>query len=695
MGAFCFLGRWMITHSSAKIDASIRRQLKIQDNVSTDSREIEDLLQMARKATREKELPRVIEACEKALEIVPGDSRFEFMMGAALRRAGDHDKAEPLLRSATKDAPKIAATHLELGLNLLSQGRLVAARDALQTAVSINATLKPGWIALSEICTTEGDHPGAAMAYRRSLGATGPNPALQKALELYEKGRAGIAEGICREYLRQRPLDVDAIRLLAQIGIDLGANDEAIQLLERCLELAPDFHFARSNYVNALARQQRFDKALEEMNLLMKTDPTNIAYVSQLAAVLSMAGRFEQAHEKFRDVIARAPRNPRILTNFGHSLRYDGKGEEAIKAYLEAIEADPGAGEAWWSLANLKTFRFNEEQVASMRNRLASIKGNSPDKYHLAFALGKALEDVKEFDESFGAYATGNEVKRRFSAYDRDDTSARIDASIEQTSEDWFDDTGHQSDEPIFIVGLPRAGSTLLEQILASHSKVEATAELPFIGKIAMDISGRRKRTDEIIYPGIIDELTEEQREALGQQYLASARVYRKGKPRFIDKLPNNFMHIPLIKRILPNATIIDARREPMAACFANLKQLFARGQEFTYSQEDIAQYYADYVRLMDHWYSILPEQLLTVRYEDVVDDLETQVRRLLNHCGLDFEETCLRYHEKDRSIRSASSEQVRKPIYRDAMKQWQNYQSHLGPIRKTLVEHGVIEAHN
>lgn len=660
--------------------------------MSANTEELDSLLETARKATRDKELELVVETCEKALELAPGDARFEFMQGAALRRSGEHKKAEPLLRNAVESVPDVAAAHLELGLNLLSQGRLTAARQSLETAVSIDAKLQPAWIALCQICSTEGDHPAAAEAYRRSLGTTEQDPALQKAFELHAKGRVGVAEGICREYLRQRPMDVDAIRLLAQIGIDLGVVDEAIKLLDRCLELAPDFHFARSNYVTALGRQQRFDKALEEMAKLEKADPDNIAYLSQSAALLSMASKFDEAHVKFREVIERAPGNARILTNFGHSLRYGGKGDEAIDAYLQSIAADPEAGEAWWSLANLKTFRFSDEQVAEMQERLAGIKSDGPDKFHLAFALGKALEDAGDFDESFAAYETGNEIKCRFSAYDREDTSARVTACIDQTDAERFDGTGHQSDEPIFVVGLPRAGSTLLEQILASHSQVEATSELPFIGQIATDVSGRRKRTDEIIYPGNIEELTDEQREALGQLYLARARVYRQGKPRFIDKLPNNFMHVALIKRILPNATIIDARREPMAACFANLKQLFAQGQEFTYSQEDIATYYADYIRLMDHWHSILPGQILTVQYEDVVEDLESQVRRLLDHCGLEFEESCVRYYEKDRAVRTASSEQVRQPIYKDAMKQWQNYEAHLGPIREILVERDIIQ---
>ena len=653
---------------------------------------LEKLLETARQATRNNEPASVIEACERALEIAPDDTRFIFMYGVALRRSGDFEKAGPLLQTIVDAAPDLATAHQEFGLNCLSLGRLHDARQSLEKAVELEPGLSAAWQTLYDVRAAEGDDFGAAEAYRNSLGTTEPDPALQKALDLFAAGRVGIAEGICREYLRQRPMDVNAIRLLAEIGTKLGIVDEATSLLERCLQLAPDFHIARSNYATALGKQQRFAEALEQMGRLEGDRPDNISHKVQTAALLSMAGRFDEAHPKFRDVLKLAPGNARILTNYGHSLRYGGKGADATDAYLQAIDADPEAGEAWWSLANLKTFRFSADQIETMRARLAKLSKDSADKFHLAFALGKALEDSEAYDDSFEAYATGNEIKRRFSAYDREDTSARVDAAIEQCGSELFDGGGHPSDEPIFIVGLPRAGSTLLEQILASHSEVEATAELPFIGQIAAEISGKRKRSDERRYPDVIRELSAERREALGQQYLDRAAVYRTGASRFIDKLPNNFLHVALIKSILPNATIIDARREPMAACFANFKQLFAQGQEFTYSFEDIGHYYADYLRLIGHWNSILPGGILTVQYEDVVDDLEKQVETLLAHCGLEFEEACIRYYEKDRAVRTASSEQVRQPIYRDALTLWKRYEEHLQPLRSVLEERGVLQ---
>ncbi len=661
-------------------------------NVEANEQELDTLLETARRATRENKPAAVIEACERALGIAPDDTRFVFMHGVALRRSGDYDAAEPHLQKIVDAAPNLAAAQQEFGLNCLSLGRLSEARKSLEKAVQLEPGLSTAWQGLYNARAAEGDDFGAAEAYRRSMGASEPDPALKKALELYSQGRLGVAEGICREYLRQRPMDVNAIRLLAEIGTRLGIVDEAIKLLERCLELAPDFHIARSNYATALGRQQQFAAALEQLDRLRKAEPENISFKVQTASTLSMAGRFEDAHEEFADVIKKVPNNARILTSYGHSLRYGGKGDKATDVYVSAIEAEPDAGEAYWSLANLKTFRFSDDQLKAMQDRLASLSKDSEDKYHLAFALGKAHEDAAAYKESFAAYAAGNGIKRKFSAYDRDDHSDRVDKMIAHCGPELFDGNGHSSNEPIFVVGLPRAGSTLLEQILASHSKVEATAELPFIGQIATELSERRKKSDESKYPAVLHELSPERRAELGQQYLDRAATYRSDADRFIDKLPNNFLHVGLIKTILPNATIIDARREPMAACFANFKQLFARGQEFTYSLEDIGNYYADYLRLMEHWQSVLPGEVLTVQYEEVVDDLDAQVRALLAYCDLEFEEACIRYYEKDRAVRTASSEQVRQPIYRDALTLWKNYEQHLGPLRSVLEKRGVIE---
>jgi tetratricopeptide (TPR) repeat protein len=651
---------------------------------------IELLFEQARDALRNQDAASACELCEQARQINAEDTRFTLLHGFALRRLGEHGAAEPLLRAVLRENPSIDLVHHELGQALVGLGRLGEARQSLELAVQLNPELVAAWRDLYEVRAAEGDDVGAAEAYRQSMRKKELDPLLKKAIELIGQGRLGVAEAICREYLKRRPHDVDAIRLLAEIGIALDLVGEAILLLERCLELAPDFHVARSNYVTALSRYQRFDDALRENERLRHKQPDNLSHQVQFASTLSMAGRFEQAHGAFERALELAPASERILTSYGHSLRYGGKGSEAIDIYLRAIETDPAAGEAYWSLANLKTFRFDDARLASMVDQYNGLENPSENKFHLAFAIGKAFEDREDFDRSFKAYAEGNAIKRQFSNYDADKTCARVDRLIEHCDSTLLETNGHPSSEPIFIVGLPRAGSTLLEQILVSHSKVEATAELPFIGRIANEIGGGKAREEKLSYPEALTTLTPDDRVKYGQQYLDLCDGYRTGKPHFIDKLPNNWQHVALIKTILPNATIIDARRHPMAACFANFKQLFARGQEFTYAQEDIGRYYADYLRLMNHWHKVFAGGLLTVQYESVVADLESQVRLLLEHCKLDFEDACVTYYEKDRAVRTASSEQVRQPIYRDALDLWENYREFLSPLESTLAQQGV-----
>ncbi|MGB1175351.1 MAG: sulfotransferase [Luminiphilus sp.] len=651
----------------------------------------EDLYEQIKVALQKGDSGTACQLAKDARDMAPGDSRFVLMHGVALRRNGQHKEAEPLLRQILVEAEGLVLAHHELGLALKGQGRLSEAIMSLETAVRLQPSLKTAWRDLYELRASQGDDVAAADAYRRSLGSQqGLDPLLTKVLDLMQAGRLGAAEGICREYLKRRPHDVDAIRLLAEIGITLGMLDEAIVLLERCLALAPNFTIAQANYATALARRQRFDEALDRTGRLQIEQPDNLSHKVQHASILAMAGRFEQAHEKFEEVLTFIPDNARILTSYGHSLRYGGRGEDAAAAYQRAIAAEPDAGEAYWSLANLKTFKFADAQLDGMRQRYAAMEKLSADRYHLAFALGKALEDKGDFAESFAAYADGNTIKNTFSSYTTERTSGEVDSMIEHCADGFLEPGGHTSNEPIFILGLPRAGSTLLEQILASHSAVEATAELPLISQIAGELGGGRRRSEQNLYPQCLTSMSQDQRESLGQRYLDGASTYRTDKPFFIDKMPNNWVHIGLIKTILPNATIIDARRHPMAACFANFKQLFARGQEFTYGLEEIGHYYADYMRLMDHWHSVFPHGLMTVQYETVVEDLETQVRVLLDHCNLPFEEQCLRYYEKDRAVRTASSEQVRQPIYRDALSVWQRYEAHLDPLKAVLDERGI-----
>ena len=631
------------------------------------------------------------QALKEATQAVIADSKHPpalFLLGVALRRNGSLDEAIQRLSEFLLLAPSVVQGRHELALALSSRGQLSAAAVELQKAVDMDPKFSPALLALSDVLLAQGDESAAAKAHARAVLTQDVDPALRQATELFASGRVGVAEGICREYLRGHPTDVNAIRLLGDIGYKLGIMEEAVQLYERCLELAPDYHRARHKYALALSKQDKFEAAMKEVSRLITIDSNNIAYKALHAAVASSAGRFDEAHVVYEDVLARAPDAVAILTSYGHSLRYSGQGEKAATIYRRAIEVDPGHGDAYWSLANLKTVKFTAPEVEEMSNQLHALEGDSPDKYHLAFAVGKALEDLKDYAGSFDAYKTGNEIKRRYSGYDSKDNTHRIDDSIAVCDESFmaqFNAGGHPDSSPIFIVGLPRSGSTLLEQILASHSQVEATAELHFISRIAAQLEGTRKRGERRRYPRLLADLNSDERVALGQQYLDACSVYRTTGKKFIDKLPNNFMHIGLIRAILPNATIIDARRAPMAACFANFKQLFAEGQPFTYSLEDIGHYYVDYHRLMGHWQKIIPEQTLTVHYENVVTDLEGQVARLLEHCSLPFEDACVRFHENDRAVRSASSEQVRQPIFRGGLDQWRHYEEYLGPLNNVL----------
>ena len=658
-----------------------------------DKQQVSNLVESARKFLKENDFERALSLAKEALLIDPNHVTALFVLGATQRRAGHNVDAEKTMLRVVDSVPQLAAAHQELGLNYLGRGQLKKAKRALRMSLQQDASLPASWRFLGQVLASEGDEEGAAEAYRKELMCRGPDPAIKKALELFSTGRLGIAEGICREYLRNNPRDVNAIRLLAEIGVTLGVVDEAISLLERCLELAPDFHLARANYARALSKQDRFDEALEQAAHLEKAEPDNTSHQALTAALLSMAGRYDQAHIFFEKVLETVRDSAPLLTSYGHSLRYAGRGEKASEIYRDAIKADPSHGEAYWSLANLKTIKFTRSELEEMQQRLDSIEVDSSDKYHLAFAVGKALEDERDFDNSYSAYEMGNSIKRRHSGYKKEDLTERVSDSVDAFTKEFFDNMGEGGNpdgSPIFIVGLPRSGSTLIEQILASHSCVEATSELHFIGRIAAQLEGKRKRGEKSNYTSVIAELDKDRRYELGEQYLSSAAVYRTREGHFIDKLPNNFMHLALIKLILPNAKVIDARRGPMAACFANFKQLFAQGQFFTYSFEDIAHYYADYIELMRHWDKVIPGFSLTINYELVVENLEEQVALILKHCGLEFEEQCLRYHDSQRAVRTASSEQVRLPIFTDALDQWRNYESYLDPISKMLRKRGV-----
>jgi tetratricopeptide (TPR) repeat protein len=567
-------------------------------------------------------------------------------------------------------------------------GRGDDAIKALRKAVTIDPKHAAAWQSLGHQLAVAGDGEGSRQAFQRHFEFSTPHPELVEAAKLLSEGKLGKAERIVRDLLKKHPADVSAIRTLADIGIKMGQLKDAGQLLERCLELAPDFHAARHSYAMVLMRQQKPEAAIQETEKLLAQEPNNPNFLTLKASVLTRIGDQPGALEIYEKVLKDYPNQARAQMSYGHTLKTVGRLDEAIEAYKKCVRLSPEVGEAYWSLANLKTFRFSDEDIDSMRSQVTTEGGDADDQSHLAFALGKALEDRKAYDESFKFYKRGNGIRRiehrhnpKVNVLDSVRQVRALPSAFFEQRRGW----GCQAPDPIFVVGLPRAGSTLLEQILASHSQVEGTSELQDIITISRKLGNRSRKNPAGKYPEVLAELTQDQCRELGESYLETTRIHRSDTPFFIDKMPNNFRHIGLIHLILPNSKIIDARRHPMGGCFSSFKQMFAHGQTFTYGLEDIGKYYRDYVRLMDHWDAALPGRVHRVQYEEMVTDTDAQIRALLDYCELDFEEQCLRFYETDRAIRTPSAEQVRKPIYKEGLEQWRNFEAHLDPLKEAL----------
>ena len=505
-------------------------------------------------------------------------------------------------------------------------------------------------------------------------------------------GKLDVAERELKAKLLADPINIAAIRMLAELAGRLGRYRDAEKLLARALELAPDFHAARANYVMVLQRQSKFTEALAQAEQLITDQPQDLGHLASKAAVLVRTGEYDAAITAYEKILAVHPDQSRLWISYGHVLKTIGRQRESIAAYRTAIEQSPTLGDGWWSLANLKTVSLDSTDVAAMEQALKDTE-TTADRYHLHFALGKALEDRASYSASFKHYAAGNRLRHQELQYQPDKTSAHLAQCRELLTAHAFSSRnsgGHPSDEPIFIVGLPRAGSTLIEQILASHTEVEGTMELPDIGTIAANLGERRlgDRGGQSSYVSRLLQLNAEERYMLGQSYLDTTRVQRKTKKRrFIDKMPNNFGHIGLIHLILPNAVIIDARRHPVANCFSAFKQHFSRGQGFTYDLDDLGRYWNDYAALMAHFDDALPGRIYRVEHEELLRSPQEQIADLLSACGLSFQEACLSPHQTDRPVRTASSEQVRRPIAATPDESWRNYQTWLGPLRDSLGE--------
>jgi predicted Zn-dependent protease len=628
----------------------------------------------------------VLRESEGLLASVPDDRDLLLISAISFRHLGRVDDAFATLDRLEKVHPHFSLLHEERGLCYVARKDAARAIESLLRAVNLNTALPFSWHMLEGLYRLTKDRANAAMAAEHVATLKHLPPEVVEATSLFSDGDLDRAEPIIRAFLIRHGNHPDAMRLLARIGMAHDVLDDAETLLAAVVAIAPDYDAARFNYAQVLTRRHKHAQARAEIEQLLKRTPSSNEYRALAATIAAGMGEHEYAIALYRELLAEMPDAPDVNLWMGHAMKTIGRVREAIDAYRAAAAARPDFGDAYWSLANLKTYRFEDPEVARMQEGAANSATAPIDRYHLFFALGKALEDRADFDRSWQFYAQGNVLKRGESRYRPEVLEVNTARQIETCTREFFATRhgwGASAPDPIFIVGLPRSGSTLLEQILASHSQVDGTHELSDVESTAMTLSGRDFANPR--YPAVLGEMTREDFAGLGAKYLADTRIYRKDRPFFVDKMPNNFRHIGLIHLMLPNAKIIDARREPLACCFSNLKQLFAQGQEFTYSVEDIARYYRTYLDLLEHWDAVLPGRILRVHHEDVVGDLEGSVRRILDFCGLPFELACVEFHKTERSVRTPSSEQVRSPIFRDGLDQWKSFEPWLGPLKAAL----------
>ena len=646
----------------------------------------EDQLKSAQSALQSGDFSRGLEIAENVLHDKSSNTEALYMAAVAARYLKRSDAAHEFLARLHTAMPEYGRAWQEEGHLALSQGDQSRALDAFSRATRFNPALIASWREQARILREigRGQEANAAAAQFDRL-STLPRELIAVTNHLHE-GRLLRAEEICRHYLRANPKNVEGMRLLARIGVELGILDDAEFLLESATTFEPDNIQLKLDYIDVLRRRQKFDEARSQAEALYARDPNNPLFQSRLAIECMQVSDFDRAFELFDAVLAQIPHDPATLTSKGHALKTVGQSDSAVASYRAAIAAKPDHGDAYYALANLKTYKFDSQEIDAMRAQVDRSDLAFMDRVHICFALGKALEDREDFKASFHHYNEGNTLKRAQTRYSADAMTRELTAQMDACTPELFAKhagAGHNAQDPIFILGLPRAGSTLLEQILASHSEIDGTLELPNILALAHRLRGRKAGQSR--YPEILHDLTVDQLTKFGEQFIEETRIHRQGAPFFIDKMPNNFRHIGLIHLILPNAKIIDARRAPMDCCFSGFKQLFAEGQEFTYGLHEVGRYYSDYVDLMDHWDAVLPGKVLRVHHEDVLDDVETQTRRMLDFIGVPFEEACLQFHKTDRAVRTASSEQVRQPINRKGQDAWKPYEPWLGPLKQAL----------
>lgn len=646
--------------------------------------ELDALLVEIKKLIQKSEFGAATDHLNQVLASSPEHIDAHYLLAVCQRKLEQHSQALATLQNLRNIDPGHTHALQECAYNFQALGQNSDAIKAFEDAVTNNPALHGAWNALSQMP----DYEGRENALRQLQWLQSLPPELVSVSSLIHQKKLHKAELLCRQYLKREPHHPEAMRLLAELGSEFNILDDAEFLLQKCLEFKPDYLRARLDYVSVLHRRQKFSDALAQSKVLLDSDPSNIGFEISFGNCRQATGDFDGAIQVYKKVIAKYTSNPSVHLALGHALKTIGDTSEAIEAYKAANVAQADYGDAYWSLANLKTYEFSESEINIMLKHEQSASINDLDRVQIRFALGKAYEDRKEYADSFKFYQLGNKLKTNELSYEADLVKAGLAFQKSHLDAAFFAERqsfGHDDASPIFIVGLPRAGSTLLEQILASHSQVDGTMELANVISMAHRFNGRQTVNDIPRYPSVLADLPEQGFKNLGQQYIDDTQGHRQGGAYFIDKMPNNFRHIAMIHLMLPNAKIIDARREPMACCFSGYKQLFAEGQEFSYSMADIGEYYGEYVDVMNHWDEVLPGRILRVQHEDVLDDLEGQVHRILDYCGLPFEQACVDFHKNKRAVRTPSSEQVRQPIYKSGVDLWRNYEKFLGPLKSAL----------
>ena len=634
---------------------------------------------------KNKDFKNALSLCKKnSKQLIEKD--FYYLTSVCFRYLNEPKKALINLDKLIQIDPNYGRAYQEIGhTNILLKNKNKALKAYLR-AVRHNPSLQSSWLGILALETKNEElikFVEQNVIYLKDLP-----PELKTVISFTHEGKLSRADRICREYLRDHPHDIEAMRLLANIGRDLNIYEDAEFLLESALLFDPDNAKIKYDYINILTKRQKYGEALKHAQDFYNEDKKNINAMKLLSTALFRTDRYQEAIDIYNDILKLEPKNTDVMLSMGHLYKTSGEIDKSINCYQMAYKTDKYFGDSYWSLANLKTYTFSESEVISIDKMVNDPYVSVDEKTFMHFALGKAYEDLNEYEKSFNHYKVGNLIKKSKALFNVDDFEKECTNQIEVCTDDLFEmksKWGSESKAPIFILGLPRVGSTLIEQILSSHSLVEPTHELPNIISTALRLNERKSQDKKSRYPDILLSLSSPQLKLIGDKYIKDSEVFRSDKPYFIDKMPNNFRHIGLIKLILPNAKIIDIRRSSMSACFSCFKQLFAEGQEFTYDLKDLAGYYNNYVELMNHWNKVLPNQILSINYEDVVNNFEESVRNILEYCEIPFEKQCLEFYKSKRSVKTPSAEQVRQPIYTSGMDYWKNYEPYLDDLKNNL----------